>query len=661
MIEILKKLKNRSFIIFTIEVLIVIGTYIYDSFIRDVSFEVFVALLTFVVVLNGVYLFLSFLSLDYKSKKNYLKIAKVIGNDTKQSYFFGQIGMITYDENKEVIWTSDLLEERNINIIGMKLLNWKSELEEIIEDDKKIMNITIDGRIYKCKHLKEIKVLIIQDITDYHNLSVSYKEEAPVLLNIVIDNYSEVAMLVEENSVLEMDSKVRTIISEWAEKYNVMIKRYRTDAYFCYCLEKDYQNILEDNFSVVDEVRKACETDENGFTLSIGVARAERDFNILSEMANNALDVALSRGGDQTVVSNSGQNMEFYGGKTEAKTKRHRVKIKVMSKSLMTIFENSSNVLIMGHRDADFDALGASLGAYAMVEATGKPVKIIYDDKLVELKTRTAFRQLYDKQTIDKMTVSPNKALELMDKDTLVVLVDVSQKMTSMAPNVVEKATKIVVIDHHRAAEKLDTQIFSYQESSASSASEIITEMIRYDDRKIVLSSEAATMMLTGILLDTNNYRYRTGTRTYDASMILKEYNADHALALEFLKDEYEEYILKNKIMSNATTPYYGVIVTTASEEDIIDRATLAKVAQEALYIKGIRTIFVIGRIGIDHVGISARSDGANNVALIMEKLGGGGHFSAAATQREDTTIEEVKNELLKVLEVYIGDSRIEQ
>ena len=263
MIEILKKLKNRSFIIFTIEVLIVIGTYIYDSFIRDVSFEVFVALLTFVVVLNGVYLFLSFLSLDYKSKKNYLKIAKVIGNDTKQSYFFGQIGMITYDENKEVIWTSDLLEERNINIIGMKLLNWKSELEEIIEDDKKIMNITIDGRIYKCKHLKEIKVLIIQDITDYHNLSVSYKEEAPVLLNIVIDNYSEVAMLVEENSVLEMDSKVRTIISEWAEKYNVMIKRYRTDAYFCYCLEKDYQNILEDNFSVVDEVRKACETDEN--------------------------------------------------------------------------------------------------------------------------------------------------------------------------------------------------------------------------------------------------------------------------------------------------------------------------------------------------------------------------------------------------------------
>ena len=661
MIEILKKQKSRSFIILAIEILMVVGTCFYHLFVSSVSVEVLVGLLTFIVLLNAIHLFMSFLSLNYKARKNYLKIAKVIGNDTKQSYFFGQIGMITYDENREIIWTSDLLEERNINIIGMKVLNWKSELEEILDDDKKIMNIDIDGRIYKCKHLSEIKLLIIQDITDYHNLSVSYKEEAPVLLNIVIDNYSEAAMLMEENDVLDMDSKVRTVISEWAEKYNVMIKRYRTDAYFCYCLEKDYQRILEDNFSVVDEVRKACETADNGFTLSIGVARGERDFNILSEMANNALDVALSRGGDQTVVSNSGQNMEFYGGKTEAKTKRHRVKIKVMSKSLMTIFENSSNILIMGHRDADFDAIGAALGVHAMVEATGKPVKIVYDEKLVELKARTAFKQLYDKQTIEKMTISPAKAMEYMNKDTLVVLVDVSQKMVSMVPDIVEKATKIVVIDHHRAMEKIDTQIFSYQESSASSASEIITEMIRYDDRKIVLSSEAATMMLTGILLDTNNYRYRTGVRTYDASMILKEYNADQMLAQEFLKDEYEEYILKNRIMSNATTPYYGVIVTTANEEDIIDRATLAKVAQEALYIKGIRTIFVIGRIGVDRIGISARSDGANNVALIMEKMGGGGHFSAAAAQREDETIEQVKNELLKVLEVYIGDSRIEQ
>lgn len=661
MIEILKKQKSKSFIILVTEILLVICTCLYHLFIAKVSFEMLIGLLTFIVILNTLHLFFSFFGLDYKAKKNYLKIAKVIGNDTKQSCIFGQIGMITYDENMEIIWTSDLLEERNINIIGMKLLNWKSELEEIIDDDKVIMNINIDGRVYKCKHLSEIKLLIIQDITDYYNLTVSYKEEAPVLLNVVIDNYSEVAMIMEENDVLDMDYQVRTIISNWSEKYNIMIKRYRTDAYFCYCLEKDYQRILEDNFSVVDEVRHACEKADNGFTLSIGVARGERDFNILSEMANNALDVALSRGGDQTVVSNSGQNMEFYGGKTEAKTKRHRVKIKVMSKSLMTIFENSSNILIMGHKDADFDALGSALGVYAMVETTGRPVKIVYDEKLVELKARSAFKQLYDKQTIDKITISPSKAMEFMNKDTLLVLVDVNQKLTSMVPSIVEKATKIVVIDHHRAMEKLDTQIFSYQESSASSASEIITEMIRYDDRKISLSSEAATMMLTGILLDTNNYRYRTGVRTYDASMILKEYNADQTLALEFLKDEYEEYILKNKIMSNATTPYYGVIVTTASEEDIIDRATLAKVAQEALYIKGIRTIFVIGRIGVDQVGISARSDGANNVALIMEKLGGGGHFSAAAAQREDTTIEEVKNELLKVLEVYIGDSRIEQ
>ena len=230
-----------------------------------------------------------------------------------------------------------------------------------------------------------------------------------------------------------------------------------------------------------------------------------------------------------------------------------------------------------------------------------------------------------------------------------------------MAPNVLSKSTKIVVIDHHIGVEKIDCQIFSYQEASASSTCEILAEMIKYNDRKILISPETATLMLTGILLDTNNYRVRTGTRTYDASIILKEYNADHNQALEFLKDEYEEFILKNRIMANSSTPYYGVIVSKAYEEDLIDKATLAKVAQEALFIKGIKTIFVIGRISEDQVGVSARSDGSNNVGLIMEKMGGGGHFSAAATQKDGATIDEVEQELNDILEVYIGDSRIEQ
>ena len=229
-----------------------------------------------------------------------------------------------------------------------------------------------------------------------------------------------------------------------------------------------------------------------------------------------------------------------------------------------------------------------------------------------------------------------------------------------MNQKVVDAAEKIAVIDHHRPGEKLLSQIFSYQESAASSTCEMVSEIIRYSENKIRITPEVATYMLTGILLDTNNYKNRTGSRTYEASMILKEYGADNVQATEFLKEEYEEYQLKTKIMANSETPYYGVVVCSASEEDIIERAMLAMVGQEVLNVKEIKACFVIGKISDTNVGISARSDGTINVQKIMESLNGGGHFSSAATQIEEVTIEEAKKMLYSKLEGFVGDTRIE-
>lgn len=660
MINYLKKLRLRTLILLAIEiVLIFVGFYVVGDY--EMNGWIIALILLLFFTLNVLYTIVLFHLVDRKTRNNYLTVGQLLGFDIKQTYDFGQLGIIIYDDNKEIIWTNETLETRNINIIGLNLFEWKSDFEKAFNDDNLILYVSISDRIYQCKHLSELKVIILQDVTELETLKHVYSAEAPVYMNIIIDNYADVALLMEEDEVLNMDAKVRTAISDWADEYGLLIKRYRNESYLCICQEQQYQELLKDKFSVLDDVRKAGEDSDNSFTLSIGIARNERNLVTLSEMANSALDVALSRGGDQVVINSAGQNMEFYGGKTEAKAQRHRVKLKVMSKSLMTLFDSCKKVLVMGHRDADFDAIGACVAVYAMVESLNKKVKIVYDDKLVETKTKLAFKQLYDKQTIEKMIISPAKALDEVDDDTIVVLVDANKKAIAMAPNVLSKSTKIVVIDHHIGVEKIDCQIFSYQEASASSTCEILAEMIKYNDRKIIISPETATMMLTGILLDTNNYRVRTGARTYDASIILKEFNADHNQALEFLKDEYEEFILKNRIMANSSTPYYGVIVSKASEEDIIDKATLAKVAQEALFIKGIKTIFVIGRISEDQIGVSARSDGSNNVGLIMEKMGGGGHFSAAATQKDGASIDEVEQELNEVLEVYIGDSRIEQ
>jgi c-di-AMP phosphodiesterase-like protein len=448
-------------------------------------------------------------------------------------------------------------------------------------------------------------------------------------------------------------------INEWSINNRIFLKKISNDAYFALIQESTYQAILKQKFSIIEEIKKISE-DDNNFTMSIGVGRGINDYVKLAELASSAMDVALSRGGDQCVVNTYGKNMEFYGGGSESKNKRHKVKVKVVSKSLSALIQSSDSIYIMGHANADFDAIGACLGLYSITKQMNKKVKIVYDDKLVELKARRAFRESFEKEELDEMIIKPNKALEEIDANSLLILVDVSNADIVMTPKLVDVAERIAIIDHHRPGEKLLSQIYSYQESAASSTCEMVSEIIRYSENKIRITPEVATYMLTGILLDTNNYKNRTGSRTYEASMILKEYGADNNQATEFLKEEYEEYQLKTKIMANSETPYYGVVVCVAGEEDIIDRTLLASVGQEVLNVKEIKACFVIGKIAETTIGISSRSDGTINVQTIMESLNGGGHFSSAATCIEEVSIEEAKKMLYSKLESFVGDTRID-
>jgi c-di-AMP phosphodiesterase-like protein len=243
----------------------------------------------------------------------------------------------------------------------------------------------------------------------------------------------------------------------------------------------------------------------------------------------------------------------------------------------------------------------------------------------------------------------------------LLILADVSNENIVMSKDVLNKAERIAIIDHHRPGEKMFAQIYSYQEPASSSTCEMVIELIRSCEDKIHIIPEIATYMLTGILLDTNNYKNKTGSRTYEASMLLKEYGADNNQASDFLKEEYEEYLLKTKIMANSYTPYYGVVICVSNDEDVVDKPTLAKVANSVLDVKEIKACFVIGRVSNESVGISARSDGTINVQKIMESLNGGGHYSAAATELEEVSVEEVKEMLESKMEGFIGDTRISE
>lgn len=660
---IFNKEKNKIIILiifqFLISVLVLLN-YSFDKPIINMKKEIIYTILVIGVIFSNIIYLLTFYNqIDRKNKINNIKVNSLILNNLKEIDMFGEIGIIFFDESFEVIWVNGFLENRRINLVGKNLIKFNNNFCLIVEDKNDSAKITINNRIYECKCLKELKMIILKDVNQYENLLEIYNNESPVVFNINIDNYSDVLSLLGDAKISELDSKLRTTINEWAMNKRVLLKKIRNDAYIVVMQENTYQSILKEKFSLIEEIKNIKE-EESNFNISIGVGRGINDFVKLSELASSAIDVALSRGGDQCVVNTYGKNMEFYGGGSESKSKRHKVKVKVVSKSLNALIQSADSIYIMGHVQADFDAIGACLGVYLMAKQLGKNVKIIYDDKLVEIKARIAFRQSFEKEEIEEMIIKPNKALEEMNENSLLFMVDFSNPLIAMNQKIVDKAENVAVIDHHRPGEKLMSQIFSYQESAASSTCEMVSEIIRYSETKFRITPEVATYMLTGILLDTNNYKNRTGLRTYEASMILKENGADNVLATEFLKEEYEEHQLKTKIMASSETPYYGVVVCRAGEDDIIDRAILAKVGQEILDVKEIKACFVIGKISDSVVGISARSDGTINVQKIMESMNGGGHFSSAATQIESEDIEEVKKMLYSKLEGYVGDTRID-
>ena len=655
----LKKYMMIAFWLFFVQLALITSLYIlYVIEGNDLLVRILLSTLTGSIFIDLVYVWVVLSKISHSRMKNDVSAVDIVGDDIQDVYTFAQIGLILIDDKDTVIWVNDWFEDEQINIVDSNIYEWKEELSKLNEGAESV-TVEHDNRMYDVKFLRDARLFIFKDVTDFKTISAFSKAHAPMVGIITIDNYQDFASLVDDVKANDILASVQKIIVNYAKKYNLLIKKYRSDSYFLYGNYEQYEKMVADRFSLINEVREENSDEEYELTLSIGISIGLNDVVKLNELATSALDVALSRGGDQVVISPYGENLIFIGGRSEAKVKRNRVKIRVLSRSIETLIKDSSNVLIMGHKDMDLDALGSALGLYYFSKECGKQTKIIYDEKFVESKTRKAFKQMFTSQEIKEMTISSKEALEEQKYTTLLILSDVHRPSITMNPKIVESALKVAIVDHHRRGEEfVEKPAFSHIEPSASSASELVAELIRYNEKRMIIPNKIATMMLSGILLDTNYYRNRTGPRTYDASLILKEFGADNAQADSFLKEEFEEYALKMKIMSSAVTPYFGIIVCKADEEDVIDRTTLAVCAQEALQIKGINACFVIGRIEQKKVGISSRSDGTINVQLLMEKLGGGGHFSGAATQFDNLTIKEVSDQLLNVLDLYLNDAR---
>ena len=666
MIKSLKKLRNITFIIFGVEavifVLLVVALYLNWFNINEVL-EFYHLIIGFSVlfVLDALVYWFGLLSLNRKRTLNDFEAASLVSNDIQSAYNFGQIGLLVIDEENVVIWTSNLFPERNMNLVDTKVFEWKPELKELVDAPVgKNKKINVSNSVYEVSYLSEPRLFIFKDRTDYESLLHYSNDNAMVLGIVQIDNYDDVASDTDESAAYV--TKVRTLTVEYFRNMGVLLRMVRADTYFAICNSASLDALEADKFSILDEIHKSSDGQRNRLTLSIGFAHNFADTAKLNEMASTALDVALSRGGDQAVVSHYGKELAFYGGKTAAVENTSKIKIRTFADSLITLIKDASDVYVMGHTEADMDALGACLGIMAICHHLNKPVKMIYDPNKAEKKTRLAFKNAFPKDVGESMTISPSAALTKIQNRSLLVVTDVAVPANTMCPAALEKASKIIVIDHHmRGDHYIERPVLDMVDPSACAASELIAEMIYFatENPRIELSPSYATLMLSGIFLDSNYFKSKsTGRGTFAAAQILKEYGADNTIAYNYLKDDYDEFQLINKILGTMATPHFGIIYCKADEKELVERSTLAKVANEAMRLQGISACFVIGRTDEKTVRISARGDGSVSVGLLMQKLGGGGHYSMAACARENTTIKEMEKELLEVLDTYLESAR---
>ena len=653
-------IKIVSFIIIIFQLLF-IGTFCVLYFnnyfqITDYIKPVYIATgAAIMVFIDTVYLWIVTISVSALKQKTDLKAAEIIGNDVQEAYNFAMLGLAITDERNIVFWTNDLFQNRHIDIIDTDILQWQPELAKLRDASSQIdaVKIEINSRIYEVKLISDAGLWIFKDITDYESVVAYSKEQAPVIGVLTLDNFDDVVG--NDDAFSDLVASVKNIIFNYAKELGILLRRIKEDTYSILCNYDSFCRMKEDNFSVIDKVREASINEDIPLTISMGIAYDFPDVIKLNELANAALDIAMSRGGDQVVISEYGQEMQFVGGKSNAQEKRNRVKIRVLADSLISLIKNASNVIVMGHTNMDMDAFGACLGVKAICNRLKVPALLVVDFKNTELKTRSALTTSFSKEELDKLVISPREAQEKISSDTLLVVCDVHTPNMVMAPKLLDSTAKIVVIDHHRRAEDyIDSPVFNHIDPSASSTCELITEFIRFSsiNPKIEIPSSYATVMLSGIFLDSAYFKSKsTGIRTFEAATILKEFGADNALADDFLKDDFEEYRLINGMISKLDHPFYGIAIATANPNELYDNATIAKAANTCLTFKGIHAAFVIGKIAPNEIKISCRSDGGINVQILAEKLGGGGHFTAAAVSFQKNDLNEVKASLIKVLE----------
>ena len=590
------------------------------------------------------------------------------GMDSARSsnMLFTPLPMMVFDlATEDILWSSEsflqLTEQREgifdahletvfPNISFHWLLEGKTEAPETVVWNHRTYRV-FGGVSHPEGGRSALATTYWMDVTDTEEMRRTLELTRPVVAILMVDNYEDLMKATPEGKRSAVRAMLEEKLSQWSAGSEGMMLRYDRDRYLFVFEEKSFSDFAAKRFDVLDAVREVVAGEGVAATLSIGVGRDADSFEALFKNASVALEMALSRGGDQAVVKDK-LNFEFYGGRSKATEKRTKVKSRVMANALAELIDEAKQVYVMGHSYADMDALGAAAGVCAIVRKRGKKCRIVIDTE--NNAAHPMLRRLQALPEYQGGFLSGDDAFLRVQPETLLVVVDTNRPGSVEAEPLLDACNRVAVIDHHRRGSSyIDKMALNYHEPYASSASELVTELLQYLIEPGDLLKAESEALLAGIVLDTKNFTNRTGGRTFEAAAYLRRAGADTADVQRMFQSDLQSMISRYDIIRRAEL-YHGDIAIAALDQEC-DRVIAAKAADEMLTLQGVRASFVLYRKD-DGIYISARSLGEINVQVLVETLGGGGNSTTAGGQCSGMTVAEAKATLLRAIDKYFEE-----
>ena len=572
-------------------------------------------------------------------------------------------GIIMFDETYTIVWANHSARKIFENSLKGRLLETihPGLFDAIVNTGfPAYKHIKIYENYYEVVYESTIKTLFFKRITEQTILKQNYEAHTSVVGWLHLDHLEESLSVLELQEKNQIQGQYLGALDDWADDHLMYLIPVTANKLFVSMHRKDLEALISDEFSIIETISSISKEHDLMVTLSGGLATSNRPLNELGDIASDAMELALSRGGDQIVINIEGEPLQYFGGNANTQEKRTRISSRINAQKLLQLCQASKNVFIMPHSHPDADAFGAAIGVLKMALASNVPASIVIDLQELDKTVKKIIQAMeYEYVTFLDYLISPEQAQLQADAQSLLVLVDHHSNGQALSETLLNRIERRVIIDHHR---KLSDFVAHYElayiEPYASSTTELVIEMIHVFPKPIEINPLEATIMLSGMMVDTNNFMYRTGSRTFEAAAVLRKHGADPFKVKNMLRESLKEIQIKAELLSEVEVIKKRFSLVIVPEHIVVTRELLAKVADDLLEIDHTVAAFSIGQLDGNTIGISARSLEGFNVQVVMEKFGGGGHLNNAGAQLLNTTKNEVKKKLIELLETAIQEER---